>query len=53
MTAEPNPVAAKAARTNVPRADLSNKALTSATVTKYLISHHDMEMIYLSPDLYG
>jgi hypothetical protein len=52
MTAKPNPIAAKAARTNLPCADLSNKALTSATVTKYLIGHHDMEMIYLSLDPY-
>ncbi len=53
MTAELNLVTAKAARTNVPRANLSNKALTSATVSKYLIGHHNMEMIYLSPDPYG
>jgi hypothetical protein len=53
MTAKSNPVAAKAARTKVPCANLSNKALTSATMTKYLIGHHDMEMIYLSLDPYG
>ncbi len=47
------PFAARAARTQIKAPDLSNKALTSQTVTEHLIGPHNMEMIYLSPHLYG
>jgi hypothetical protein len=53
MTAEPTTIAAQVACTQVPHSKLSTRALTSATVTEYLIGPHDMEMIYLSLDPYG
>jgi hypothetical protein len=53
MTAEPTPLAARAACTHVQRSTQSNRKLTSDTVMEYLICHHDMAMICLSNDPYG
>ncbi len=53
MTDELHPLAARAACTQVLGPTLSNQAKTSATVTKYLIGPHDMEVVYLSSDPYG
>ncbi len=52
MTAEPTTISARGAHTQVPCSKLSNPALTLAIVMEYLIRPYDMEMIYLSPDLY-
>ena len=53
MTDEPHPLTARAARTQVSGPTLTNQAITSAMVTKYLIGPHDMEVVYLSSDPYG
>ncbi len=53
LTAAPPPVAALAARSRATTPTLSNKEITSQTVTNYLIGPHDMEMIYMSHDPYG
>jgi hypothetical protein len=53
MTESPTQLTARAARTRIEMTPLSNKDLTSMTVTDYFIRPHDMELIYLSPDPYG
>jgi hypothetical protein len=53
MTDTPIPITAWAARTRTDATPLSNKELTSITVTEYLIGPHDMAHIYLSSDPYG
>jgi hypothetical protein len=53
MTAAPTPITARAARTRATNLPLSNKDLTSQTVTNYHIGPRDMEMIYMSPNPYG
>jgi hypothetical protein len=53
MTDAPTPITARTARTQINTNNPSNKALTPQMVTNYLIGHHDMEQIYLSPDQYG
>jgi hypothetical protein len=53
MMEAPTPITAHAARMRINTNNPSNEALTSQTVTDYLIGHHDMEQIYLSPNRYG
>jgi hypothetical protein len=53
MTDTPIPITAQAARTRTNTTPLSNKEMTSITVTEYLIGPHDMAHIYISPDPYG
>jgi hypothetical protein len=53
LTDAPAPITARAARTRVTPTPLSNRDLTSQTVTAYLIGPRDMGMIYMSPDPYG
>jgi hypothetical protein len=53
MTDAPTQITARAARTQVTPTPLSNRDLTSQTVTAYLIGPRDMDMIYMSPDPYG
>jgi hypothetical protein len=53
MTDEPHPLAARAVHTQVSGPTLLNQAIMLATVTKYLIGPHDMEVVYLSSDPYG
>ncbi len=53
MTDTPTTIAARAARTRATPTTLSNRDLTSATVSDYLIGPHNMQTIYLSKDPYG
>ncbi len=47
------PFAARAARTQIKVPELSNKALTSQTVTEQLIGPHDMKMISVAPPVWS
>ena len=53
LTDAPTPITARAAKTRVTHTPLSNRDLTSQTVTAYLIGPHNMDMIYMSSDPYG
>jgi hypothetical protein len=53
LTDAPNSHNARAARTRVTPTPLSNRDLTSQTVTAYLIGPHDMDMIYMSTHPYS
>jgi hypothetical protein len=53
VTETPLPLVARAARTTATPTQLSPRAITSQTVTDYLIGPNNLAHVYLSPDPFG